>query len=100
MMLWPQGVGYQKCRVEVSQVLMTFNCQRRDHNRTCQGASTLISEYTNLIKLLEEGRKKRSIVRDSVKYELHIKSEVKLETFVYSALFRFTKGLVLRNTIQ
>jgi hypothetical protein len=31
---------------------------------------------------------------------VHIRSEVKLETFVNSALFHFTKGLVLRNTIQ
>jgi hypothetical protein len=30
---------------------------------------------------------------------VHI-SEVKLDTFVNSALFRFTKGLALRNSIQ
>jgi len=43
---------------------------------------------------------KGSILQDSVKYVLHIRSEVKLDTYVNSALFRFTKGLVLRNTIQ
>ena len=30
----------------------------------------------------------------------HIRNEVKLETFVNSALFRFTKSLALRNSIQ
>jgi hypothetical protein len=44
-----------------------------------------------------DGRKgKKSILQDSV---LHIRSEVKLDTFVNSALFCFTKGFVLRNTI-
>jgi hypothetical protein len=31
---------------------------------------------------------------------MHIRKEVELETFVNSVLFRFTKGLVLRNSIQ
>ena len=53
-----------------------------------------------LEKILVVGREKRSILQDSVKCVLHIRSEVKQETFVNSALFRFTKGLVLRNTIQ
>ena len=44
--------------------------------------------------------KKRSILHDSVKCVLPIRSEVKLDTFVNSALFHFTKALVLRNTIQ
>jgi hypothetical protein len=52
-----------------------------------------------LEKCLLVGRETRSILQDSAKCVLHI-SEVKLETFVNSALFRFTKGLVLRNTIQ
>ena len=47
-----------------------------------------------------EGREKGSILQDSVKCVVHIRSEVKLDTFVNSALFHFTKGLVLRNTIQ
>jgi hypothetical protein len=83
---------------------MTFNCQRsKKHqaglNRTCQADCPVISEYTNLKKLLL-GREKGSILQDSVKCVLHIRSKLKLETFVNSALFHFTKGLVLRNTIQ
>jgi len=31
---------------------------------------------------------------------MHIRKEVELETFVNSALFHFTKGLVLRNSIH
>ena len=64
-----------------------------------QGDSLVISEYTNLKKMLMVGREKGSILQDSVKCVLHIRSEVKLDTFVNSA-FLFTKGLVLRNTIQ
>jgi len=60
----------------------------------------VISEYTNLKKLLVVWREKRSILQDSVKYVLHKTSEVKLETFVHSVLFRFTQGLVLKNIIQ
>ena len=84
---------------------MNFNCQRSKQNqgglkRTRQAESPVVSEYTLLKKLLVVGREKRSSLQDSVKCVLHIRSEVKLETFVNSALFRFTKGLVLRNTIQ
>jgi len=60
----------------------------------------VISEYTNFKKLLVVGREKISILQGSVKCVLHERSKVKLETFVNSALFRFTEGLVLRNTIQ
>ena len=69
-------------------------------NRTHQADSPVISEYTNLKKLLVVGREKGRTLQDSVKCVLHIRSEVKRETFVNSALFSFTKGLVLRNTIQ
>jgi hypothetical protein len=31
---------------------------------------------------------------------MHIRSEVELKTFANSVLFRFTKGLILRNSIQ
>jgi len=84
---------------------MTFNCQRSKQfqgclNRTRQADSPVISEYANLKKLLVVGREKGSTQQDSVKCVLHIRSEVKLDTFVNSALFHFTKGLVLRNTIQ
>jgi len=89
----------------MSPILMNFNCQRsKQHqgglNRTHQAHSPVISEYTNLKKLLVVGREKGSILQDSVKCVLNVRSEVKLDTFVNSALFRFTKGLVLRNTIQ
>jgi len=89
----------------VNLILVTFKCQRSkqhqgDLNRTRQADSPVISEYTNLKKFLVVGREKRSILHDSVKYVLPIRSEVKLDTFVNSALFSFTKGLVLRNTIQ
>jgi hypothetical protein len=60
----------------------------------------VISEYTNWKKLLVVLREKRSILKASVKCVLHIRSEVKLQTFVNSALLHFTKGLVLGNTIQ
>jgi hypothetical protein len=46
------------------------------------------------------GRERRRILQDCVKCVLHIISEVKLKTFVNSALFCFTKVLILRNTIQ
>jgi len=81
------------------------NCQRsKQHqvglNRTRQADSPAISEYTNLKKLLVVGREKESILQDWIKCVLHIRSEVKLDTLVNPALFHFTKGPVLRNTIQ
>ena len=56
----------------------------------------MISEYTNLKKLLVVGREERSILQDSVNCVLHIRIEVKLNIFVNSAFLRFTKGLVSR----
>jgi len=84
---------------------MTFNSHRSkqhqgDLNRTCQAGSQGISEYTKLEKLLLVEREIRSVLQDSVNCVLHIRSEMKLDTLVNSALFCFTKGLVLRNTIQ
>jgi len=83
---------------------MTFSCHKSkqhkvDLNRTRQADSPMISDYINLKNLLVVGRKKGNILQDGVKCVLHIKSEVKLDTFVNSELFRFTKGLVLRNII-
>jgi hypothetical protein len=102
--LHEEGPGYQKSRTEVNPALMTFNCQRSKHqgglNRTRQADSLGISGYTNMKKCLLVGRETRSIMQDSVKCVLHVRREVKLETFVNSVLFRSTKGLVLRNTIQ
>ena len=65
-------------------------------NRTRQADCPVISEYTNLKKLLVVGSEKGSILQDGVKCVLHIRSKVKRET----CKFRFTKGLVLRNTIR
>jgi hypothetical protein len=85
---------------------MTFSCQRsKQHqgglNRTSQADSLGISEHTNLGGgVLVVGSEKRSILQDSVKCVLHIRSEVKQDTFVNSVLFPFTKGLVLRKTTQ
>ena len=92
-------------RMEVSPILMNFNCQRsKQHqgglNRTHQADFTVISEHTNLKKLLVVEREKGNILQDGVKFVLYTRSEVKLDTFVNSTLFRFTKGLVLTNTIQ
>jgi len=89
----------------VSLILVTFKCQRnKQHqgglNRARQADCLVISEYTNLKKFLVLGREKISILHNSVKCVLPIRREVKLDTFVNSALFCFTKGLVLRSTIQ
>ena len=68
----------------------------RTHQVDCPG----ISEYRYLKKILLVGREKRSILQDSVKCVLYIRSEVKLYTFVNSSLFWFRKGFVLRNIIH
>jgi hypothetical protein len=67
-------------------------------NRTPHADSSGISANTNWTKLLLVGRARRSILQDSVKDVRNIRSEVKLRTYVNSALFRFTKGLVWRDT--
>jgi len=79
---------------------MSYNCQGWALNRTDQAGSPVISEYTNLKKLFMVWREKGSILQDSANCVLHTGSELKRETFVHSALFSFTKGLVLRNTIH
>jgi len=68
-------------------------------NRTCQADSGDFRIH-KLETIFGGGREKRSILQDSVKCLQHIRSGVKLDTHVNSALFHFTKGLVLRNTIQ
>jgi hypothetical protein len=65
---------------------------KQDPLADCSG----ISANTNWTKLLLVGRARR-ILQDSVKNVRNI-SQVKLHTFVKSALFRFTKGLVWRDT--
>jgi hypothetical protein len=76
------------------------NTIKRGLKRTRQADSPGISGYTNSKKCLLVGTETRGILQDSVKIVLHVSSKVKLETCVNYALFCFTKGLVLRNTIQ
>ena len=82
-------------RVQPNQVLITFSCQKsKQHqgglNRTHQADSSGISEYTNWKKSLLVGMEERIILQVVVKCVLHVRSKVKLDTFVNSALFRFT----------
>ena len=77
---------------------MTFSCQRRGPKQDPPGRVSGDFRIYKLEKIV--GREKGSILKNSVKCVLHIRSEVKRKTFVNSALFCFTKGLVLRNTIQ
>ena len=85
----------------MSQVLRTIICQRRGPKQDPPGRLSGDFRVHKLErKMLMVGRQKRGTLQDSVKCVLHKRSEVKLETFVNSALFHFTKGLVLRTTIQ
>jgi hypothetical protein len=82
---------------------MNCNCQRSNQhhggiNRTLDRFSGDLVD-TNWIKLMVVGRG-GNIMPDSVKCMLHIRREVKQGTYVNSALFHFTKGVSLRNTIQ
>jgi hypothetical protein len=77
------------------------NQHQGDLNRTppnTNADSPGISANTNWTKLLLVGTARIVILQDSVKCVQHIRSEVKLDTLVNSALFCFTKSLVLRNT--
>jgi hypothetical protein len=77
---------------------MTFSCQRRGTKQDLPGRLSSDIRIHKLDKIVSGGEgKEKYPVR--VKCVLHKRSEVKLETFVNSA-FRFTKNLVLRNTIQ
>jgi hypothetical protein len=57
-----------------------------------------IHEVENIVASGEG--KKRSILQDSVQCVLHIRGEVKLDTFVNTAFYCCTLSLVLRNTFQ
>jgi hypothetical protein len=61
---------------------------KQDH----QADFPVISEYKNLKKCLVVGRK-TEVSCKTVERVLHIRSEVKINTFVNSVLFRFTKDL-------
>jgi hypothetical protein len=80
--------------------ILNFNCQRSKQQNEPSGRLSADFRIHELEKMFAGGEGKKSILQDSVKCVLHIRSKVKLETFVNSALFHFTKGLVLRNTIH
>ena len=77
--------------------MMTFSCQRRGPKQDLPGRLSTDFRIHKLEKIVGAGEGKRSTLQDSVMCVLHIRSEVKLETFVNSAFFHFTKGLVLTN---
>ena len=53
-----------------------------------------------LDKTVDEEGKKKYLARQCNKCKLCVRSEVQQGTFVNSALFHFTNGLILRNTSQ
>jgi len=82
-----------------------MNCNGQRNNQNQEGLhsthwadSTRISVNKNWTILLLVGRAS-SILQDSVKCVLHIRREMKLDTFVNYA-FHFTKGLISRNATQ
>jgi hypothetical protein len=90
--------------MQPSPVLMNCSGHRRNQhhgglNRTSQTDSPGISVNTEGTELLLVA-KARNILQDRENFVLHIRSKVKVGTFVNSALLLFTIGLVLRNTIQ
>ena len=80
---------------------MTFNCHRKEPKQDPTGRLSDDFRMHKLEKIVGGGEGKKEVSWKTVlKCVLHIRSEVKLETFVNSALFCFTKGFVLRNTFQ
>jgi hypothetical protein len=57
---------------------MTFNCQRRGSKQDLPGRLSSDFRIHKLEKIVGGGEGKRSILQDSVKCVLHIRSEVKL----------------------
>jgi len=55
-----EGPGYQKSRIKVSPVLMTFNCQRRGPKQDLPGRLSNDFRIHRLEKIVggEEGKKK------------------------------------------
>jgi hypothetical protein len=79
---------------------MTLNFQRRGPKQYPSGRLSGDFRIHKLEKIIGGGEGKKSFLQDSVQCVLHIRSEGKLEIFVNPALMHFTKGLVLRTTIQ
>lgn len=69
---------------------------KRGPKQDSPGRLSGISANTNWTKLLVGGRAS-STMPGGVKCALHIRREVKQDAFVNTVLFRFTKGLSLRN---
>ena len=59
----------------------------------CQADFLVISEYTNEIIGGDGGVEKKCILKDIIKCVLQIRSKMKLERFVNSVFFCFTKIL-------
>jgi hypothetical protein len=78
--------------------ILIFNCQRSNHHQRGPKKDTpgRLSKDFRIHKLEKcslVGRETISILQDSEKFVLHIRSEVKLEKFVNSVLVCFTKVL-------
>jgi rRNA maturation protein Rpf1 len=96
-----QGPQHQRSRIQPSRVLTNCNSYKSKQckggiNRTTEADLPQISSYANQTLLLLVGRTRRSIQQDGVKCAASKKKKRNVNT----ALFCFTKGLVLRNTIQ
>jgi hypothetical protein len=69
-------------------------------NKTCANDAATVNKWRKDRKTNMEINKPYAVVQyNEFLKGMHIRSEVKLETFVKSASFHFTKGLVLRNSI-
>jgi uncharacterized membrane protein len=80
-----------RSRIQPSPVLMNCNGQRgnlapRRHKQDPSADCSGISANTNWTKLLLVGRTRRSVLQDRIKDVRNVRSEVKLRTFVNSAL--------------
>ena len=75
---------------------MNYNCKRKEPEQ-CQGRISSELRIQELEKMVF-GRDRVSC--NSVKRVLHMKSELKLELFVNSALFQYINYVVYRNIIQ
>jgi len=95
-----QGPQQQRSTNQPSRVLTNCNSYKSkqckgDLNRTTQADLPQISANANQTQLLLVGRARSSILQDDVKCAASKKQKLKK-----TALFCFTKGLVLKNTTQ
>jgi hypothetical protein len=97
--------GYRKSRIKVSPALMTFQLPKKQttpRGLKQEPQNKLSGDFTihKHEKMFAGGEGKKKYPERQCKACATIRSKVKLETFVNSALFHITKGLLLRNTIQ